>query len=82
VAALDRAVALVEVQAVAVLVGEHLDLHVARFEHVFSTSMRASPNDDCASRWAEARASASWLSSSTTFMPLPPPPALALSSTG
>ncbi|MNZ64242.1 hypothetical protein D3C78_824090 [compost metagenome] len=34
VAALDRAVALVEVQAVAVLVGEHLDLHVARLEHV------------------------------------------------
>ncbi|MCY1363691.1 hypothetical protein D9M69_504660 [compost metagenome] len=35
VAALDRAVALVEVQAVAVAVGEHLDFHVARLEDVF-----------------------------------------------
>ena len=35
VAALDRAVALVEVQAVAVLVGEYLDLHVARLEDIF-----------------------------------------------
>ncbi len=34
-AALDRAVALVEVQAVAVLVGEDLDFHMARLEHVF-----------------------------------------------
>ena len=35
VATLDRAVALVEVQAVTVLVGEYLDLHVARLEYVF-----------------------------------------------
>ena len=35
VTALNRAVALVEVQALAVLVGEHLDLHMARLEHVF-----------------------------------------------
>ncbi|MNF58976.1 hypothetical protein D3C84_405560 [compost metagenome] len=48
----------------------------------FSTSMRESPNEDCASRCAEASASASSLSRSTTFMPLPPPPAVALSSTG
>ncbi len=34
-AALDRAVALVQVQAVAVLVGEDLDFHMARLEHVF-----------------------------------------------
>ncbi|MCY1213453.1 hypothetical protein D9M72_252340 [compost metagenome] len=34
VAALDGAVALVEVQAVAVAVGEHLDFHVARLEDV------------------------------------------------
>jgi len=34
-AALDRAVAFVQVQAVAVLVGEDLDFHMARFEHVF-----------------------------------------------
>ncbi|MNZ77104.1 hypothetical protein D3C78_956290 [compost metagenome] len=35
VAALDRAVAFVEVQAVAVLVGEDLDFHVARLGQVF-----------------------------------------------
>ncbi len=35
VAALDGAVALVEVQAVAVLVGKYLDLHVPRLEQVF-----------------------------------------------
>lgn len=33
-AALNGTVALVEVQAVAVLVGEHLNLHVAWLEHV------------------------------------------------
>ncbi len=34
VATLDRAVTLVEVQAVAVLVGEDLDLHMARLQYV------------------------------------------------
>ena len=34
VAALNRTVAFVQIQAVAVLVGEHLNFHVARLEHV------------------------------------------------
>jgi len=35
-----------------------------------------------ASRWQEASAAANWSARSTIRMPLPPPPALALISTG
>ncbi len=48
----------------------------------FSTSTCALPNADCASRWQLASASVKVALSSTRRMPLPPPPALALISTG
>ena len=48
----------------------------------YPDATRESPKADWASRWADARVSASSLSRSTTFIPLPPPPAAALSSTG
>jgi len=48
----------------------------------FSTSTCALPNADCASRWQLARAASKSALASTLRMPLPPPPALALISTG
>ena len=82
-AALHRAVALEQVDAVAVRVGEHLDLDVARLQHVLLDQhavvaearlrlalARGERGGEVARRW------------STRRMPLPPPPALALISTG
>ena len=48
----------------------------------FSTSMVSSPKEDLASRCAAANASAYSPSERTMRMPLPPPPAAALTSTG
>ena len=48
----------------------------------FSISTRSSPNEAFDSRWHEARAAAKSVLFSTTRMPLPPPPAEALISTG
>ena len=48
----------------------------------FSISTRSSPKPAAASRCAEASAAANASAVSTIFMPLPPPPAVALISTG
>jgi hypothetical protein len=47
-----------------------------------SISTRSSPNDAAASRWHEASAASNSAPDATIRMPLPPPPALALISTG
>ena len=47
-----------------------------------SISTRSSPNDALASRCADASAAANSSARVTIFMPLPPPPAVALISTG
>ena len=52
------------------------------FSTYCSTSTRSSPNALVASRWHEASAAAKSSPVSTRRMPLPPPPALALISTG
>ena len=81
--ALRRALALEQVDGVAVRVGEDLDLDVPR------ASRSAARRRAChrrttasASRRAAASASASSPASRTTFMPMPPPPAAGLISTG
>jgi len=48
----------------------------------FSTSTASSPKLLRASRWQDARAASKSSARSTARMPLPPPPALALMSTG
>ena len=59
---------------------------MTRFGYVmvtyFSIMTRSSPKAALDSRWAEARAAANSPALSTFFMPLPPPPALALMRTG
>ena len=82
-AALDRAVALAEMDHVAVRVGEHLHLDVARILEVAL---------DVDRRVGEVRLPLALRrlerlrrlvgASATTFMPLPPPPAAALISSG
>jgi hypothetical protein len=81
VAALHRAVALEEVDAVALRVAEDLDLDVARAHQVF-LDQHAVVAEGAASRLHEASAAAKSAAFSTMRMPLPPPPALALISTG
>jgi hypothetical protein len=82
VAALHRAVALVQVDAVAERVGKHLDLDVARALQVFFDQHLVVAEG--ADRFALARGQRGLeiFARSTTRMPLPPPPALAFSSTG
>ena len=48
----------------------------------FSTSMVSSPNADIASRRADATAASYSASERTIRIPLPPPPAVALTRTG
>ena len=48
----------------------------------FSTRIVSSPNDESASRLAEATAASKSAGSRTIRMPLPPPPAAAFTSTG
>ena len=83
VAALDRALALVDVNDVAVLVAEHLHLDVAR--RVDEASRRRCGRRRTRS-WPRsappARRRGSRCSDSTSRMPLPPPPAAAFSMTG
>jgi hypothetical protein len=82
VAALHRAVALAQIDRVAVLVGEHLDFDVARvleeLLHVHRGVVEGGP--------ASARVMVTALSSAasvcTTRMPRPPPPPAALMITG
>jgi hypothetical protein len=82
VAALHRAVALEQIDAVAVRVAKHLDFDVARALHVFLHQHRVAPKLLMASRLHDASAAAKSSAFSTARMPLPPPPALALISTG
>ena len=70
-------------EALPVRVGEHLDLDMTRARATyFSISTRASPKALSASRCAASSASAKSSGASTRRMPLPPPPATALISTG
>jgi hypothetical protein len=64
-----------------VRVGEHLDLDVARLSMNFSMNTRSSPKAS-APRWWRAEALAALGLVPATRMPLPPPPAEALSITG
>ena len=83
VAPLHRAVALEQVDRVLVLVGEHLDLDVARvleeLLHVHASDCRTPPAPRCASA---STADSSAASVCTTRMPRPPPPPAALMITG
>ena len=83
VPALDRAVALEQVDDVAVPVGEHLDLDVPRPGQVAldQHAVVAERGAGLALRQRQ-RLGEPGRASSTTRMPLPPPPALALISTG
>ena len=83
VAALQRAVALAQMHDIAVAVGQHLDLDMARMGEVFLDidGVIAEMGLGLGAREAEGlRPSRSRLLA--TFMPLPPPPAAALISTG
>jgi len=65
-----------QVEDVAVLVAQHLDLDVgAGFSMNFSTKMRSSPKLDLASERADPKPSSASLALKATRMPLPPPPA-------
>ncbi len=83
VAALHRAVALAEVNDVAVAVGEHLDLDVARSITAFSSMQLGRRRRRCSASVRAVRiASSSSASCATRRMPRPPPPAAALTITG
>jgi hypothetical protein len=81
VAALQRAVALEQMHDIAVAVAEHLHLDMAGRLDVFLDQHASSPKA-AASRCAPASAVGEVAGSSTRRMPLPPPPATALISTG
>ena len=83
VAALQRAIALAEMDGVAPAVAEHLDFDVARPLQIFFQIDRVVAEGGLG--FASARSKAPSESSSSvcaTFMPRPPPPAAALTSTG
>ena len=83
VAALERAVALEEMQRIAVAVGEHLDLDMARPLEIFFDEQQIVAERRLRLRaWRRASASSRSSAAATTRMPLPPPPAEALISTG
>ena len=81
-AALQRAVALAEMDDIAVAVGEHLELDMARRADVFldQHARVAEGRLRLALRASNAASKSACLS--TRRMPLPPPPATALISTG
>ena len=81
-AALHRALALAEVDGVPVLVGEHLDLDVARLVEELLEVEPLVAERAADSRRAEAHSERKSASRSTFFMPFPPPPAAALIMTG
>ena len=83
VAALQRAVALAEMDGAALAVAEHLDFDVARPLEIFFQIERivAERGLGFGARGRPAPTQAR-SSARTTFMPRPPPPAAALSSTG
>jgi hypothetical protein len=83
VAALDRALALPQVDGVAVRIAQHLDLDVARLlDELLDEDTRSSPKLLRASLRQEVKPSKASLSLKATRRPLPPPPALALIITG
>jgi len=82
VAALDGAVALVEMDDVAVLVAEHLHLDVLGARDVFLEEDAALPNARSASPCASSRRCARSAGLWTTRMPRPPPPNAALMMSG
>ncbi len=82
VSALQRAVALEEVDDVALAVGEDLYLDVPGSTTAFSRNTVASPNADMASRAAASMDSRRVAGSSTRRIPRPPPPATAFTNTG
>jgi hypothetical protein len=65
-----------------VLVAQHLDLDVARSAMNFSMKMRSSPNAPLASARTAGKPSSTSARLQAMRMPLPPPPAEALSITG
>jgi hypothetical protein len=82
VAALDRALALAEVDDVAVLVGQHLDLDVARLLDELLDEHAVVAEGSSAPRWWPRSPSRHSASFQAMRMPLPPPPADALIITG
>ena len=82
VPALHRAVALEQVDAVAVRVAEHLDLDVARLQHVLLDQHVVVAEARLRLALARGERRLEVGAASTRRMPLPPPPALALISTG
>jgi hypothetical protein len=82
VAALERAVALEQVDDIAVRVAEHLHLDMARVEDIFLDQHAIVAEGRCRLALARDSASAKSRRRSTLRMPLPPPPATALISTG
>ena len=81
-AALQRTIALEEMDDPAVAIAEHLNFDMARRERYFSSNTRGSPNACSASRAAASSAPSNSTCASTRRMPRPPPPAIALISTG
>ena len=82
-ATLRRAVALAEVDDVALPVGEDLDLDVSPvLDQSLEHQPVPSPNAASASRRAPASAAGNSSSARTSRMPRPPPPATALTSSG
>src|SRR6185503_19221571 len=82
VAALDRALALAEINHIAVLVAKHLNFDMARIRDELLMKTRSSPNEDFASERARTKPSFTSALLWAMRMPLPPPPALALIMTG
>ena len=82
VAALQRAVALEQVDDVAVRVAEHLHLDMARAQDIFLDQHMVVAERGGRLALAAASSSAKSAAASTLRMPLPPPPATALISTG
>ena len=80
--ALDRAVPLAEVDAMAVPVEQDLDLDVARALHELLRINRSSPKAAAASRRAAASPMSRPARSLRTRIPLPPPPAAGFTSNG
>ena len=82
-APLDRAVALAEVDDVAVRVGEHLHLDVARIlEVALDVDVRVGEVRLPLAAARDSNACSASPADATTFIPLPPPPAAALISSG
>ena len=81
VAALQRAVALAQMDGIALAVADHLHLDVARLREIFLEIDRVVAEGGRASVRA-VRALGQIVGVRATFMPRPPPPAAALISTG